>query len=130
MNVVKTGRYFAEQSPTLALFQAKLANTFRPHPTTSLRASGQDEPVDAKRRALVEEQFKKWTKPKNAVTGCIIWTGAKYHGHPVIAVAGKSMAAWRAIRIYMTGIQTLADAKPNRTCGFNLCVNPDHLTVR
>lgn len=76
----------------------------------------------------MRRQYQKWTKP-SAINDCILWTGHRYHGHPVIGVGGKNMAAWRAIRIYVSGIPTLKDARHVRTCGYKDCVNPAHLTV-
>lgn len=118
----------ATQSPTLAMFQAKLNRVFasaswEPMPTLKLNYKP---PALESTKASLRKQLEKWTATKG---DCLVWFGRTHYGNPVVNVKGKTVGAWKAFRIFLEGKHILEEEKYVRTCGNRRCVKPEHLSV-
>ena len=60
-------------------------------------------------------------------SGCWVWKNYTQKGRPVMRAYGKRVYAHRFILEYKSGEPLPAYCMIKRTCGNNLCVNPDHL---
>lgn len=63
-------------------------------------------------------------------TGCWIWLGTKIDGRTKINIDNKTVDARRYIYEYFTGVKiTPHKQSVKSTCGYEDCVNPNHLSV-
>lgn len=69
------------------------------------------------------------------LSGCWFWTGARSRGagnrkwYGSFRVGGKTVRAHRFACEALAGVECPPGYHRDHTCGFSLCVNPDHLEV-